>query len=221
MAHTTFTVAGVITPAQQQGILDRIADLGLSAAVERVEPKLTYKIRRDDDCESPREWDNIGVLACDHKRYSIGDKDYGLPFVNGDWRAGKLRDDIYLCLEVWGYEHGGIALSHARSGQFADQFDSGRAGWHYVTIDTVKENWPKLDIGSIELRDQVERALKAELEVMNLWLAGECWYYVVKDEEGNTVDSCGGFITDDVDDLIGHAGDEHAEGLRKAWEEQE
>lgn len=197
------------------------------ASYETVAPKFTYKIRHDDDCDSPREWNNVGVLACKHRSYSIGDKDHELPFVDGDWRAGVLREDVYLCWDVYGYEHGGIALSHARSGQFADTFDSGRAGWHYVTFDAVKENWPELwrvhhlDLGSTKLRDKVERCLKAELEAMNLWLSGSCWRYSITDEEGNVVDSCGGFITDDVEDMIGSAGSEHAEGLRAAWSDRE
>lgn len=32
-----------------------------------------YKIETDDTPESPREWDNLGTMACWHRRYSLGD----------------------------------------------------------------------------------------------------------------------------------------------------
>ena len=37
------------------------------------EQHYTYKIVRDEDPESPREWSNLGVMACWHNRYSLGD----------------------------------------------------------------------------------------------------------------------------------------------------
>lgn len=32
-----------------------------------------YKIVRDEDPESPRDWDNIGTMCCWHRRYNLGD----------------------------------------------------------------------------------------------------------------------------------------------------
>lgn len=34
---------------------------------------ITGKIERDDDPESPREWDNLGTMATWHRRYNLGD----------------------------------------------------------------------------------------------------------------------------------------------------
>ena len=38
------------------------------------EQHYTYKIVRDEDPESPREWSNLGVMACWHNRYNLGDE---------------------------------------------------------------------------------------------------------------------------------------------------
>lgn len=36
----------------------------------------------DETAESPREWDNLGIMACSHSRYNLGDEDY--QFYDGD-----------------------------------------------------------------------------------------------------------------------------------------
>lgn len=38
------------------------------------EQHYTYKIVRDEDPESPREWSNLGVMACWHRRHNLGDE---------------------------------------------------------------------------------------------------------------------------------------------------
>lgn len=188
---------------------------------EVVAPKFTYEIRRDTDPADPRrENDNVGVLVLKHSRYTLGDAGAELPFV--DWRTGELRDDIYLCLEVRGYDHGGLTISHSNSGQFADQFDSGRLGWHYVTKQAVQDSWPSLDLGSIELRDAVERCLQAELKTYDAYLQGDVYGFVITDEEGEEVDACWGFVGDDIETngILDHVGAEHHDGLRQAWKER-
>lgn len=36
---------------------------------------LTIKAVHDSDCESPREWSNVAIMACAHRRYNLGDSD--------------------------------------------------------------------------------------------------------------------------------------------------
>ncbi len=36
--------------------------------------KYQLRIAHDEDCESPRNWDNLGTMACWHRRYNLGDK---------------------------------------------------------------------------------------------------------------------------------------------------
>ena len=35
--------------------------------------RVTIEIEQDEDCESPRECDNLGTMVCWHKRYTLGD----------------------------------------------------------------------------------------------------------------------------------------------------
>jgi len=35
---------------------------------------MRLKIEQDEDAEDPREFDNLGIMVCFHKRYNLGDK---------------------------------------------------------------------------------------------------------------------------------------------------
>ena len=41
---------------------------------EQPEQHYLYHIVRDENPESPRDWDNLGVMCCWHHRYSLGDE---------------------------------------------------------------------------------------------------------------------------------------------------
>jgi len=66
-------------------------------------------IYQDEMAEDPREWDNIGKMACTHRNYHLGDKKFMgkdgdevvekiLAAVTGDNKASMIRD-------TWGF-HG-------------------------------------------------------------------------------------------------------------------
>ena len=51
---------------------------------------ITLKIIRDEDCESPREWDNVGTMVCWHNNYRLGDKQ---PDVDHEsYRTGMVEE---------------------------------------------------------------------------------------------------------------------------------
>ena len=79
----------------------------------------TIKIIHDPDIESPRDWDNLGTMACWHRRYTLGDEQpseswplYLARLVNDlyqdDYKAHRLYreageswDDLYGMSESW------------------------------------------------------------------------------------------------------------------------
>jgi len=85
----------------------------------------------DHDAESPRDWDNIGTMACWHRRYNLGDAQpresvpvYLARLVNELYdddckaqclyrEAGESRDDVYGISEGW-FEHRWLADGCAR-----------------------------------------------------------------------------------------------------------
>jgi len=74
---------------------------------------------------------------------------------------------------VYGYKHGGLVLSLT---PFSCKWDSGIAGY------IVAEN---------------EEAANRLLKSYNQYLGGTFWIWEVTDEEGNSIDSCGGFWSEE------------------------
>lgn len=104
--------------------------------------------------------------------------------------------EVAVCLPIYLYDHSGITVSH---GSFYCPWDSGQVGWHYATWEGLAENWPD-DPSSTETLQKAEECLKAELAEYDAYLRGDVYTFVVEDDEGNYLDSCGGFINDKKDE---------------------
>lgn len=176
------------------------------------------KIGHDPDCESPREYDNLGTFVTWMRSYSSPDGDmtpediicdlglwdefedshmpydkYGDPGdedVQLNWLLEKAGKGEVLLLPVSGYEHSGLTLRVGWPTQFVDwQWDAGFAG----VIYTTKERAEKF-MGREATREDVLDALKQEVDYYDTWGNGNCWGFVTYDKLGNEVDSCWGFI---------------------------
>lgn len=223
-------------------------EFGLDIEEEVVEPSFTVEIRQDIDPSNPRtDCDNAGVMFCKHQHYNLGDKgaedpvieqefrvvqgqkisnkdyhDDNLPegldrtTIDEDWVVAEqnvervLRSDVAICLPIYLYDHSGITISH---GAFSCPWDSGQVGWHYVTKGAVQDWWS----GDIEA---AKRCLQAELEVYDHYLRGNVWNITIEDEEGEVIDSCCGFIGNDVEacGIIGNFDGKYEAAIRAAWE---
>ena len=145
-------------------------------------------IHQDTDCESPRESDCLGTLCLFHGRRNVPDEGGMGPekthaYVNGPEFKG-------VWLPVFMYDHSGVALSTDRSYPFNCPWDSDMLGVIYV--DAVK-----MQDEGLHLNADCTRYFEREVETFGLWLNGECYGYVIKDENGEEVDSCWGFIGHD------------------------
>lgn len=150
---------------------------------------LTVAIYHDEDCESPRENDNLGTIATWHRRYNLGDVQ---PTIDPrEYQAGLPKGSIVL--PVYMYEHGGIALSTGRTGQFGDPWDSGQLGIIHIAPDKVRSEFQCKRI-TAKVRDQVIDGLMAEVEEYSRYVSGECYGYVISSPDDDCIDSCWGFI---------------------------
>lgn len=108
----------------------------------------------------------------------------------------KLLDIIkqkFIILPLYLYDHSGITMN---TSGFNCPWDSGQVGWIYISKEKVRQEYGVKRITK-KIRDRVIAALKAEVETYSQWLEGNVFGFVLKNAEGNEVDSCWGFYGTD------------------------
>lgn len=164
-----------------------------------MDKKYTIKIVQDEAAESPREWEqNVGTMVCFHKGYELGDKGHDYSHGNyGSWgemeKAIRAREDVAAMLPIYMYDHSGITLSTT---PFQCQWDSGQVGFIFVSKKKIRKELCLKNLTQ-KVLSRVSNILKSEVEEYDLYLRGEVYGYVIEDEDGNVVDSCGGCYGED------------------------
>ena len=178
--------------------------------VENANRKLTIEIHPDENPGNPREeWDNLGILFADHRRYDLGDSEKILGFQKSSFREAfeswsEIEEHLegyhgaLYALPVYMMDHGSVALS---TSSYACKWDSGRVGVIYTTTENLMKIMGTTDV----TEERVHEILRGEIDTYSSYLNGDVYGYVIKDEDGEQLDSCWGFI-----------GDEDKSGL---WEE--
>lgn len=134
----------------------------------------TLKIYYDENAANPRkDFDNLGTMACWHRRYSLGDKHNYSPeeFLNEINDKNAVIFPLYMC------DHSGLALSMA---PFACPWDSGQIGWIYVPKEKAREEFGVKRI-SRKLRKRIQEILQGEIEAYEHYLNGNVFGYVLKE----------------------------------------
>lgn len=188
----------------------------------------TVKLIRDSDAESPRSWDNLGTMACAHKRYNLGDEDGTrealqiiykhlsdkqldeMGFDDGelpDIQAALEKTGQVIMLPLYLYDHSGITMS---TSSFSCRWDSGQVGFIFVSKAKVRQEygWKLLTKERIA---KIEAILKGEVEVYDQYLTGDVWgFEVIEDDK---VDSCWGFFGSSPleNGILNHLSDRAAE----------
>lgn len=146
-----------------------------------------YKIRieNDQDVESPREWDNLGMMVCFHRRYQLGDKKHG--YTDPEHLMNELeRVGDYIALPLYLYDHGDITMS---TKPYACPWDSGQVGMIFVSDMRARQQ-----LGEGYDRKKVEEILRQEVETYDQYLRGDVYWYSIEGPDGEVLDSCGGFF---------------------------
>lgn len=179
------------------------------------------EIVADDWVESPREWDNITKMICQHGRYYLGDEEYKNSYANSwkEWFAYYVLENYSTGLnlkiydtfgyfedeeevdKVWEWiEKNMIVMPlflYDHSGLSIStsricRWDSGQVGFMYITKkDAVKEFGKKYFTKAVE--EKAIAWMEAELETYDNYLRGDVYGYRILDENGDELDSCWGF----------------------------
>ncbi|MDX1372758.1 MAG: hypothetical protein R3321_09830 [Nitrososphaeraceae archaeon] len=165
----------------------------------------TVEIFNDEyDDQSPREWDNLGIMAFFHGRYNLGDNH---DFVSPDDLLEFMKEENPISLPVYMYDHSGIGLSTDNSRYpYNCPWDSGMLGYIYVERDTIRSEygWKNLTQDRI---DKIKSYLEGEVETYNFFVQGRTYYFVATCDLCGETDSCGGFYGEDWHEngLVAHA----------------
>lgn len=178
----------------------------LNCLHEHGKTQRVLRIVPDHHPESPRGDCDVGIMACWHRRYLLGDEQ---PSESpGEWRDALPEGSVVLPL--WLYDHGGLTMS---TGSFGCAWDSGQVGWIAATPERIAEH-----LGPDVSQAQVEDVLRSEVAIYDSYLQGDVWGFVVEDGNGRELDSCYGFYGDDVAGIAHHLEDDVRHLLEEAWE---
>jgi len=145
----------------------------------------TLNIVPDDIPESPREWDNLGIMACSHSRYQLGDPDFS---------PEDIPEDAIGILPLYLYDHSGITMNTTG---FSCNWDSGQVGYIYTTKDKIKEYYGD----NPPTEDKIEEHLRNEVATYDTFIRGEIYGFTLE-SDGEHSDSCFGFY--DITDIVEH-----------------
>ena len=151
------------------------------------------KVEADYDPMSCREWDNVGIMVCSHKRYNLGDEhDIAFDdFSSWDEVEAHLRED-YDAIEVlplYLYDHSGITMNTTG---FSCPWDSGQVGLIY----TNKEQMDYIGLSSDTPSERIREILDGEVVTYDMYLRGEVYGFEVETADGEFIDACSGFYGD-------------------------
>lgn len=175
------------------------------------EPTYSVKIERDEILDNPFEYDEVFTLYSNHRYFSpnkhdmeeLFDEEGNLPTLE---QLNLSRSD-YEHFRIYSYEHGGMTVSAT---PFSCPWDSGLLGIVAVKKEEVKDT---------------KEAFKNYVKTLDQLLQGDIYTFIIEDEMGEYVDSCGGFYGHDestLEEMLDYISTEYGitlEDLKKAMDE--
>jgi hypothetical protein len=152
---------------------------------------LTVTIHYDTDPgDSPREWDTIGTIWAQHRRYGFSDEGAGDPFSftlddcrSWDEVAERIMREYpgAIVLRLYLYDHSGIRLS---TGSFIGRaqhasWDSGQVGVVYALPERIRETQLCQRIGP-KIRERATAGIIGEIETYDQYVSGQVYGYTIE-----------------------------------------
>ena len=176
------------------------------------------EIVQEDSPESPREWDNVGTMACFHPDYTLGDKQDEISkddYTSWDHMEAELNKRAEIVIRLRLYDHSGVSISASTGHPYSCQWDSMTVGFIYVTAEELRKNYVCKRITK-KILAKARAMMLSEIKTYNQYLTGDVWgfrKYTIKTcenclhEEEEEVDSCYGFYGTDFKEngLLEHA----------------
>jgi len=196
----------------------------MNNTIESIEYRgFNINIYPDDSPEDPREWDNIGIMACSHPNYILGDKDYsntkrggcggeevleailadvvknpgGIVEAWGRQAVDKTVEIVEKCggviMPLFLLDHSGLWMSTGKYSCDPGGWDTSHVGFIFCTAAKIKEEYGE----GAEAMEKARRYLIGEVETYCQWLSGSVYGYSIEPKDTNKGikcdDSCWGF----------------------------
>lgn len=125
-------------------------------------------------------------MVCFHRNYKLGDEhEFDSPEDFEKFLKREKKNIIVLPLYL--YDHSGITM---KTSPFNDRWDSGQVGYIYVTREAGRKWFGVKRINEKKVIDY----LNSEVKTYDNFLTGEVYYCSTEDQNGEMIDSCGGFF---------------------------
>ena len=161
---------------------------------------------RDNDPLDPREDYNSCTICYVCNRYLGSSKyDNDMDFADGEALNDYLtelkdRGTEFVPVPLYAYVHSGITIS---TGSFNDPWDSGCFGVAICTKEQVVNAYGN----DTDWQQHAKDIIEGEIETYDKFLTGDIYLYTVYEYDKDTqdwdiVDTCGGFYSDDEDEML-------------------
>jgi hypothetical protein len=172
----------------------------------------TIEISQDTDTESPREWDNLGVMACWHSGYNLGDQEKRNELIQdslqdldsdrydeldfdkqGALLGALIKSEIAaVFLPLYLYDHSGITINTTGS---TCQWDSSEIGFIFVSKKSVIAEYGDLSEASLA---KAHKVLLGEVTTYDQYISNDIYSFEITENDEH-IDGCGGFYGRDVE----------------------
>jgi len=167
-------------------------------------------VRYDTDAQSPRDWDNLGIMACWDDRYNVPNET-GLDIYNrfDGWQEFKQHlekeCDAVFIHGIDLYAHSGVAYHLVKNPKLgeADGFSGCICGFIYITRKKFKDEYGvDFDEGNADHCQKLTVNFKAEIDCYGQYANGEVYGWCVEQLDYNNgdwipLDSCWGYYEQD------------------------
>lgn len=156
------------------------------------------EIEQDEYPENPRDWDNLGVMHCSHRRYNLGD----VQIEHGNFSCWEEVQDYLnktynpvVILPLWLYDHSGLSMKTFRHG-YHGGWDCGVVGYILATREAICK-WYGVKHLTKHTIERATALLEQEIETYNQYLNGDVYCLTIRDPEGEEIENvCGCFEYD-------------------------
>jgi len=153
------------------------------------------EVEQDVWAESPREFDNVGMLVLSHKRYDLPNEIHFNFSECDSWDEveKELRKVYPVVIPVFMYDHSGINFSLGGYNPYwvHASWDAGKVGYMVVDRDELAELGIKYL--SKHNKEKLNRVLEGEIEQYNQYVGGDVWCVEIKQDD-ELIDYQGGIF---------------------------